>query len=94
MKTIVAALFLSSVAPAFAPKPCDELKSEIVAKLEAKGVKDYHVDIVAAEEVRDQTVIGSCELGKKRITYTRDGEPKVDSSRKGKPDPAHSSASR
>lgn len=72
MKQFVAALVLSlAVAPAFAQKPCDELKAEIAAKLEAKGVEKFQLEIVAAEEVKDQKVVGSCEGGKKRITYTK-----------------------
>jgi Protein of unknown function (DUF1161) len=73
MSKVVSALILAlTVIPAFpALKPCEELKSEIVAKLEAKGVKEYHVDIVAAGEVKDKTVVGSCEGGAKKITYTK-----------------------
>ena len=72
-KVIGVLALLLTVVPVFpALKPCEELKSEIVAKLEAKGVKDYHVDIVAAGEVKDKTVIGSCEGGAKKITYTKD----------------------
>jgi len=52
-------------------KPCDELKSEIAAKLDAKGVKEYTLEIVPNDQVKDQTVVGSCEGGTKKITYTR-----------------------
>lgn len=72
MKQVVAALVLSlAVTPAFAQKSCEELKAEIAAKLEAKGVEKFQLEIVAAEQVKDQKVVGSCEGGKKRITYTR-----------------------
>ena len=77
MKKTVAILALSLfTAPLFAQaKPCDELKSEISAKLAAKGVKDpdSRLAIVATEEVKDQKVIGSCEAGKKKITYEASG---------------------
>jgi hypothetical protein len=66
------ALGLIAAAPAFAEKNCEELKSEIAAKLDAKGVKGYTLEIVASEEVKDQKVIGSCEVGKKKITYKKD----------------------
>jgi hypothetical protein len=52
-------------------KPCEELKVEIAAKLDAKGVKNYTLNIVAAGEVKDAKVIGTCEGGTKRITYER-----------------------
>jgi len=60
-------------AGAWAAKPCDELKGEIDAKLEAKGVKNYTLEIVATDAVKDQTVVGSCEAGSKKIIYTRAG---------------------
>jgi hypothetical protein len=51
---------------------CADLKQEIEAKLTAKGVKGYTLEIVAADQVQDQKVVGSCEGGKKKITYTRE----------------------
>ena len=73
MKTLVAVLVLCLAAvPAFAQKSCEELKAEITAKLEAKGVKNYQLEIVANEEVKEQTVVGSCEGGTKKITYKKD----------------------
>ncbi len=72
MKNIVALITLCLIAfPAFAQKSCEELKSEISAKLESKGVKNFQLEIVAAEEVKDQKVVGSCEAGKKKITYKK-----------------------
>ena len=52
-------------------KSCEELKTEIAAKLDAKGVKGYTLSIVGKDEVKDEKVVGSCEGGEKRITYTR-----------------------
>jgi hypothetical protein len=52
-------------------KDCEELKMEIAAKLDSKGVKNYELKIVAADEVKGETVVGSCDGGTKRITYTR-----------------------
>jgi len=73
MRKIIALMALSFiVSPAFAAKNCEELKSEIAAKLDAKGVKGYTLEIVATEEVKDQKVIGSCEAGTKKITYKKD----------------------
>ena len=73
MKKVIVFIALSLVvAPAFAGKNCEELEVEIGAKLEAKGVKSYTLDIIATEEVSDQKVVGSCEAGKKKITYKRD----------------------
>ena len=72
MKTGIGVLGLVlAVAPAFAMKPCEELKTEIAAKLDAKGVKGYQLDIVANADVKEQTVVGSCDGGAKKITYVR-----------------------
>jgi len=72
MKSILTLIVLSLVSTAaFATKPCEELKSEIAAKLDAKGVKGYELTIVPTEEVGDQKVIGSCEGGSKKITYKK-----------------------
>jgi hypothetical protein len=71
----VAALFLC--VPLFAEiKPCEELKNEIDAKLKEKGVVNYSLEIVPADQIKDQKVIGSCDGGKNKITYTKDGEKK------------------
>jgi hypothetical protein len=73
MKKMIAFLALSFVvAPAFAAKNCEELKSEIAAKIDAKGVTGYTLEIIATEEVKDQKVIGSCEAGTKKIIYRKD----------------------
>jgi hypothetical protein len=68
-----ASLFVLLATPclAMAAKPCDELKTEIAAKLDAAGVKGYTLDIVAADKVGDAKVVGSCELGSKKITYAK-----------------------
>lgn len=52
-------------------KPCDELKAEIAAKLKEKAVTGYTLEIMPAEQVKDQKIVGSCEGGAKRISYSR-----------------------
>jgi len=72
MKSLILTLSLLLLAlPAHAAKSCDELKSEIDAKLQAKGVKNYTLEIVAADAVKDEKVVGSCEGGTKKITYKK-----------------------
>ncbi|MFG6458228.1 DUF1161 domain-containing protein [Roseateles sp. BYS96W] len=65
-----AALLLTQAAQA-QTKPCEELKAEIAAKLDEKGVKDYEIAIVDSDKVGDAKVIGSCEAGAKKLTYVR-----------------------
>ena len=56
---------------AVAAKDCEELKSEIAAKLDGKGVKNYSLDIVANDQVEDRKVVGSCAGGARKIVYKR-----------------------
>jgi len=66
---ICCALATSALA---APKPCEELKAEIEAKIQARGVTSYTLEIVANDEVHDQNmVVGSCDGGTKKIIYQK-----------------------
>jgi len=56
---------------AYGAKPCEELALEIAAKLDAKGVKDYSLEIVPNELAQGETVVGSCEGGTRKITYAK-----------------------
>jgi hypothetical protein len=70
--TIVAVLVVPACSYAQGPKPCEDLKSEIAAKLDAKGVKGYSLDIVAKDQdAAEGKVVGTCEAGSKKIVYTR-----------------------
>jgi hypothetical protein len=66
------ALAVTSTA-AYAAKPCDELKSEIAAKIDANHVSSYTLEIVTSDQVGDRKVVGSCEGGTKKIVYDRHG---------------------
>jgi len=74
MKRIVLTLIVSALTTsAFAaPKPCEELKAEIEAKIQAQNISSYTLEIVSNEEVHDQNmVVGSCENGTKKIIYQK-----------------------
>ena len=75
MKRIILSLALVtafSSTSAFAEiKSCEELKAEIEAKLKAKGVEGYTLEIIPTDQVKDQKIIGSCEGGSKKISYSR-----------------------
>jgi hypothetical protein len=70
-KLMVVVILLMMASPAFAKKSCEELKSEIEAKLQAKGVKSYSLEIVPNENIKDGKVVGSCDGGTKKIVYKR-----------------------
>lgn len=52
-------------------KSCEELKTEIAAKIEANGVTEYTLEIVPNEQVGEKKTVGSCDGGTKKIVYTR-----------------------
>ena len=72
MKTAAVAFVLLAVTGlSHAAKPCEELKKEIAAKLEANHAGGYVLDIVASDKVGDAKVLGSCELGSKKVVMQK-----------------------
>ncbi len=57
----------SSVTLAYGVKDCEELKSEIAAKLVAAGVSSFFLTIVNKDWTGGGKVLGSCENGTKKI---------------------------
>ncbi|AXK54840.1 DUF1161 domain-containing protein [Pseudomonas protegens] len=71
-KLVLAAALLSLAGTALAAgKPCEELKSEIAAKIDAKGATHYSLEVVDKGAAADGKVVGSCEAGTKEIVYKR-----------------------
>ena len=69
LAVICCALATSALA---APKPCEELKAEIEAKIQARGVTSYTLEIVKNEEVHYQNIVFvSCEYGTNKIIYQK-----------------------
>jgi hypothetical protein len=52
-------------------KSCDELKAEIQAKLDAKGITGYTLTIMARGDLTGHQVVGSCEGNTKKIALNR-----------------------
>ena len=74
MKTLTIAAVLLSVPIVLTAqgKSCDELKDEIAKKVEANGVKQYTLNVVAKEaDEGGAKVVGTCEGGSKKILYSR-----------------------
>jgi hypothetical protein len=76
MKSVVLAIVavcvcLAATAAFAATKPCEELKTEIEAKLQANGVKNYTLEVVPTDQVKDEKVVGTCEGGSKKIVYKK-----------------------
>jgi hypothetical protein len=69
---MTAAALALVICPAIAQvKPCEELKSEIEAKIKNNGVKDFSLTIVDKDATEDGKVVGTCDGGTKKIVYKR-----------------------
>ncbi|MGE8066862.1 DUF1161 domain-containing protein [Pseudomonas sp. NPDC089569] len=73
MKKLICTLALLTLGgTAFAEgKSCEALKAEIAAKLDAKGVSGYSLEIVDKGAAAGAKVVGTCEKGTKEIVYKR-----------------------
>lgn len=73
MKRIIVSLLLLSASSTVlaSGKPCEELKTEIAAKLDAKAVSGYKLEVVASDVAGEAKVVGSCEAGAKKIVYSK-----------------------
>jgi hypothetical protein len=77
MKTFAAIgvlLFVPVCAHSQPGKSCDDLKTEIAGKLDAKGVKGYTLDIVEKDKDSDGKIWGTCEGGAKKIVYSKSAD--------------------
>jgi len=52
---------------------CDTLRAEIEAKIAASGVTNFSVVTVDAAATASGQIVGSCDLGTKKIVYQREG---------------------
>lgn len=67
------AVLLLLALPLMAHASCDDVKSSIDAKIKAKGVSGYSLDIVSADQAdAGGKVVGQCKGGQK-IVYSRHG---------------------
>ncbi|WP_213878123.1 DUF1161 domain-containing protein [Pseudomonas sp. dw_358] len=74
MNRFVVAVLCCAAASAVwaAPKSCEELKGEIEAKIQARAVTSYTLEIVKNDDVHDPNmVVGSCDYGRQKIIYQK-----------------------
>ena len=69
--SLLAVVLLACTAQAYATQSCEELKSKVTTKLDGKSVKGYTLEIVANAKTGDAKVVGSCDGGTKKLTYSR-----------------------
>jgi hypothetical protein len=76
-------LWLISMALAFAgaahgAENCEALRTQIESKIAASGVTRFSVTTIDANAQPPGQVVGTCELGSKKIIYQREGAPAGD----------------
>ncbi len=73
MKLLIAAAILicTPLCAIAQSKPCEDLKTEIAKKLDAKGVTGYTLTIVDKGKEASAKVVGSCGGGTKRMLYKK-----------------------
>lgn len=64
-----AALALAASAGAAGDSNCDAIRAGIDAKIRASGVSTFSLSIVPAQAAAAGKVVGSCDLGTKKIVY-------------------------
>lgn len=66
----LAGLLVATSPAAHAAAACDQLRSEVEGKIAAGGVTRFSVTVVDANApVTSGKVVGSCELGSKKLVY-------------------------
>ncbi len=63
-------LLLGSVA-SHASNNCESIRTQIDAKVRASGVTDFALSVVEAGAKVSGKVVGSCDLGTKKIVYSQ-----------------------
>ncbi len=66
----VVALLLGSGA-SHAENNCDSIRAQIETKIRVSGVKDFVLSVVEAGTGASGKVVGSCDLGTKKIIYSQ-----------------------
>lgn len=84
MKSLLAIAALALVAsPVMAQvKPCEELKSEIEAKIKNNGVTAFTLTIVDKDAPEDGKVVGTCDGSTKKIVYKKGASAAADTTTK------------
>jgi hypothetical protein len=68
----VAPLIVAAFPVAALARDCNEVKTEIDAKIKAKGVTNYVLQIVNGPDVKEGKIVGNCDIGAKRIIYFKE----------------------
>jgi hypothetical protein len=68
----LAGIAATVAAPAHGAESCDALRTQIESKIAAAGVARFTVTVIDASASANGQVVGSCELGSKKVVYLKD----------------------
>jgi hypothetical protein len=72
IRLVIAAMVFGVYGTAWAQKKsCDELKSEIEAKIKKNGVEKFSVGVVDKDAQSEGKVVGTCDGGAKKLVYKK-----------------------
>jgi hypothetical protein len=75
MKFWLIPIALAVAGAARSAENCEALRAQIEAKIGATGATNFTVTTVDTNAPASGQVVGSCELGSKKIVYRREGGP-------------------
>ena len=64
---------------------CEDIRAQVDAKVRASGVSDFSLSILDADAPSSGRVVGSCELGTKKIVYERSASAQQQQQQPGQP---------
>ena len=67
----LATLIVAVIPVAALARDCNEVRAEIDSKITAKGVTNYVLEIVDAQNVKEEKIVGTCAGGAKQIVYRK-----------------------
>lgn len=73
MPTLIPLAWALAAGTAAAAGNCEVLRAQIEAKISAAGVTRFSVVTLDAAAPADGQVVGSCDLGSRKIVYQREG---------------------
>src|SRR3954447_23130365 len=68
----LAPMIIVAIPVAALARDCNDVKAEIDAKIKAKGVMNYGLQIVNGPDVKEGQIVGNCDIGAKRIVYFKE----------------------
>jgi hypothetical protein len=72
IRLVIAAMVFGVYGTAWAQKKsCDELKTEIQAKIKKNGVEKFSVEVVDKDAQSEGKVVGTCDGGAKKLVYKK-----------------------